>query len=171
MIERPSPGEYAEYFHRYISLVPEGDVVEILGRQIGQTRALLEAFGEEGSKRRYAPDKWSVREVVGHLSDTERIFVYRCLRFSRNDATPRAGFEQDDFVRTANFDHRALKDLLDEYASVRQASLSFFRSLDEEALDRKGVASGNQLSVRSVPFIVAGHELHHRKIIQDRYGR
>ncbi len=169
MIERPGSNEHSPYYQRYIDLVPAGDILEILSRQVVETRRFLESIGEEKSKRRYAPGKWSIREVVGHLSDTERVFGYRALRFSRNDPTPLPSFEQDDFVRAGNADGRRLGGLLDEFEAVRRATLALYGGMSEEMLARGGTASGSYISVRSIPFIAAGHELHHVRVIREKY--
>ncbi len=169
MIAHPTENDYAPYYGRYIGLVPQGDILQILARQIEETLQLLGSVDEQKSLHRYAPDKWSIREVVGHLSDTERIFAYRALRISRNDPTPLAGFEQDDFVAHGNADAIPLKDHLEEYRQVRLASLSLFRGMTGEMTGRRGTASDNPITVRAIPFIMAGHELHHRGLIKKLY--
>jgi hypothetical protein len=168
-IVRPEPSEYPEYFRRYTSLLPEGDVLELLERQCGETLTLVSGLSEEQALFRYAPEKWSVKQVIGHLSDTERVFTYRALRFSRNDATALPGFEENDFVAGANFDERPFGDVLDEFRSVRAASLTFFRSLNAELAQRSGVANEMAFTVRSVPYILAGHERHHAQVLRERY--
>jgi hypothetical protein len=166
---KPEPGDYAPYAVQYVVLVPPGDIVEALAAQLKQTVTLFSGRSERDGNFRYAPDKWSVKEVVGHIADTERIFAYRALRFSRGDQTPLSGFEQNDYVRGANFGARKLEDLVEEYADVRQATLSLFRSLGEEAWQRRGVASNNPVTVLALAYLIAGHELHHRKILDERY--
>jgi hypothetical protein len=168
-IAQPDPSEYPEYFRRYTRLVPDGDVLELLDRQGAETVSLLSGLSEEQALYRYAPEKWSVKQVIGHLSDTERVFTYRALRFSRNDATPLPGFEENDFVAGANFDERPFPEVLDEFSSVRAASLTFYRSLNQELAQRRGVANELEFSVRSVPYIVAGHERHHVRVLRERY--
>ena len=169
VLSPPDPAEYPEYFRRYTSLVPEHDVLELLERQGGETLRLLSGLSEEQALYRYAPGKWSVKQVIGHVSDTERVFTYRALRFSRNDATALPGFEQDDFVAGANFDERPFGDVLEEFRSVRAASLTFFRSLNAELALRTGVANEMTFTVRSVPYILAGHERHHVSVLKERY--
>jgi hypothetical protein len=166
---RPAPGEYAPHAEKYITLVTGADILETLKSQLKQTTTLFSGRSERDGNFRYAPDKWSVKEVVGHIADTERIFAYRALRIARGDQTPLSGFEQDDYVRAARFSERKLADLVEEYADVRQASLALFCSLDEEAWLRRGVASNNAVTVRAIAFIAAGHELHHRNILNERY--
>ena len=166
---RPSPGDYAPYAERYILLVTGDNILAALTAQLKQTATLLSGRGERDGNFRYAPDKWTVKEVVGHVADTERIFAYRAMRIARGDQTPLEGFEQDDYVRGARFGARKLADLVEEYADVRQASLALFRSLDEEAWLRRGVANGNPVTVLALAYLIAGHELHHRKILDERY--
>ncbi len=166
---RPEAGEYASYYGRYISQVPEGDVVETLERQIGETLALLGTVDEETAGRGYEPGKWSVKELVGHLSDAERVFAYRALRFARGDRTPLPGFDQDPYVLAGNFNARTLADVAEEFAAVRRATLRLLRSLDAEAWARRGVASDNEISVRALAYIIAGHEAHHVRILRERY--
>jgi hypothetical protein len=168
-IARPDPSEYVPYFGRYVELVPDGDILALLERQIGETAALLAGLTEEQANARYAVGKWSIKEVIGHVADTERIFVYRALRFSRDDHTPLPGFEQDDFVAGGNAHRQPLTALLTELESVRAATLTFFRSLDADMLLRRGTAENNAISVRAIPFILAGHERHHVTVIEDRY--
>jgi DinB superfamily len=166
---RPAPGDYAPYAEQYILLVGGDDILATLTAQLKQTATLFSGRSERDGNFRYAPDKWSVKEVVGHVADTERIFAYRALRIARGDQTPLEGFEQEDYVRGARFGARKLSDLVEEYADVRQASLALFRSLGEEAWLRRGVASNNPVTVLALSYLIAGHELHHRKILDERY--
>jgi hypothetical protein len=166
---RPESGEYAPYYERYISLVAGEDILATLDEQLRETSALLTSRAATDGDLRYAPEKWSVKEVIGHVSDAERIFAYRALRISRNDKTPIEGFEQDDYVLHGGFGSRRLSDVVDEFASVRKATLSLLRSLDEAAWTRRGLANKNEVSVRAIAYIVAGHELHHRTILTDKY--
>jgi hypothetical protein len=166
---RPAPGDYAPYAEQYVSLVTGDDIVGILIAQHKQTQTLFSGHSERDGNFRYAPDKWTVKEVIGHMADTERIFAYRAMRFARGDQTPLSGFEQEDYVRGARFGARKLTDVVGEFADVRQASLALFRSLDEEAWLRRGVANGNPVTVLALAYLIAGHELHHRKILNERY--
>jgi hypothetical protein len=168
-IARPEPGEYAPYYDRYIRLVQGEDILNTLDQQRRQTMLLLSGRDEEDGNFRYAPDKWSAKEVLGHVCDTERIFAYRALRFSRGDAAPLAGFEQDDYVRNGPFANCRLSDLVEEFIAVRRATLSLLRSLDEAAWMRRGVANNNEVTVRGLAYIIAGHELHHRRILEEKY--
>ena len=168
-IAPPDTSEYAPYYGRYITLVGGNDVIAALEDQPRETLALLSTLSEEQGDYRYAPDKWSIKEMLGHVIDAERVFSYRALRFARNDRTPLASFEQDDYVRSGDFGDRRLTDLIEEFVSVRQATLWLFRQLSAEAWMRRGIASGNPVSVRAVAYIIAGHELHHRRVLQEKY--
>lgn len=166
---RPQPAEYAAYYQKYIALVPGNDIVPILEAQRLQMIQLCAAHSERDGNFRYAPDKWTVKEVLGHVTDSERIFAYRALRIARLDQTPLSGFEQDDYVRAGAFGERSLADLAEDFAHVRNATLALFRPLGEDAWLRRGVANKNEVSVRALAFIIAGHELHHREILKERY--
>jgi hypothetical protein len=169
IIARPQPGEYAPYYERYISLVQGEDILDTLDQQRRDTMLLLSGRDEADGDFRYAPGKWSAKEVLGHVCDTERIFAYRALRFSRADATPLAGFEQDDYVRDGPFANRPLADQVEDFIAVRRATLSLLRNLDEAAWMRRGIANKNEVSVRGLAYIIAGHELHHRAILEEKY--
>jgi hypothetical protein len=168
-VARPQPDEYAPYYGRYISLVEGEDILTTLDQQRRQTMMLLSGRDEEDGNFRYAPGKWSAKEVLGHVCDTERIFAYRALRISRADATPMEGFEQDDYVRNGPFAHCSLSDLVEDFIAVRRATLSLLRNLDEAAWMRRGIANKNEVSVRGIAYIIAGHELHHRRILEEKY--
>src|SRR2546423_9977909 len=161
---RPADDEYLPYYGRYIQRVPDGDVLSTLSRQIRETLALFRGLPESVASYRYAPDKWSVNEMVGHMIDTERIFAYRALRFARADATPLAGYEQDDYARNSTFNAYPLSELADELENVRRSTVYLFRHMDDEAWARRGVANNAEVSVRALAYIIAGHELHHREI-------
>ena len=169
MTSHPDTTEYPEYYGRYISQVPQGDIVTTLEQERDAVLALLGGIPAEKADFRYAPGKWSLKEVLGHVTDTERIFAYRALRFARNDKTPLPGFEQDDYMPYANFAQRELSDLAREFEHVRQASLFLFRNLDAAAWERRGTASGGEFTVRAMAYITAGHEIHHRRIIETKY--
>jgi hypothetical protein len=168
-VGRPEPGEYAPYYDRYISLVQGNDILNTLDEQRRQTMLLLSCRDEEDGNFRYAPDKWSAKEVLGHVCDTERIFAYRALRIARADATPLEAFEQDDYVRNGPFANRPMSDLVEDFIAVRRATLSLLRNLDEAAWMRRGVANKNEVTVRAVAYTIAGHELHHRRILEEKY--
>jgi uncharacterized damage-inducible protein DinB len=169
MIARPEPDEYAPYYERYISLVRGTDLLTTLDAQRRETVLLLCGREERDGDIRCAPGKWSVKEVLGHLCDSERIFAYRALRISRADRTPIEGFEQDDYVRNGPFAQSPLAEMIEEYIAVRRASLSLLRNLEEAAWVRRGTANGKEVSVRALGYIIAGHELHHRRILEEKY--
>jgi uncharacterized damage-inducible protein DinB len=169
MTKRPEPSEYAAYYGKYIALVPDGDLAVILNRQINATAELLSSLSEQQSNYAYAPGKWSIKEVLGHVMDTERIFAYRALRIARNDKTPLPGYEQDDYVATAKFNGRSLPGLLEEFAAVRKASIELFKHFSDEEWQRRGTANQNEITARSLGYIVAGHELHHMDVVRTRY--
>ena len=166
---KPEPTEHVPYYEKYIALVPDEDVVATLGRQLDETLNTLRGLTETQAASRYAPDKWSIKELVGHIIDGERVFAYRLLRFARQDQTPLPGFEQDDYVRAGNFDNRRFSDLIEEYEHVRRANLSLLRSLDEASWMRRGTANDSEVSVRALAYIIAGHETHHMQILRTRY--
>jgi hypothetical protein len=165
---RPVPGEYAAYFEKYIELVPSGDIISLLEREHERTKALLESIPDDRDHA-YAPGKWTIKEVIGHIADTERIFSYRALRYARADTTPLPGFDENAYVPSGAFSNRTLRSLIDELTAVRRATIALFSGLPPEAWERGGVANNNALSVRSLAWIAAGHEIHHRKLLQERY--
>lgn len=160
---RPQPDEYNAYYHQYISRVPD-DVLSALETQIEETVTLLAKADEE---YRYAPGKWTVAQMLGHVIDSERIFAYRALRISRGDEKPMEGFEQDDYARNAP--PCSLAGLIEEFRAVRRSTVLLFRHLDEPAWSRRGTANQNPVSVRALAFLIAGHELHHRAVLKDKY--
>jgi len=167
---RPAAGEHAEYYSRYIDLVPDADIVETLSEQLGETLALLQAVPEDREAFRYAPEKWSIREVVGHLVDTERVMAYRALHMARAHDADIPGMEQDEWVRHSNANKRPLYDLSSEWGAVRRATVQLFATIGPDAGMRTGKASGYQFTVRSFPWIIAGHELWHRQRLIEDYG-
>ena len=170
MIERPNDSEYAPFYSGYIAKIPAADVLEILESQISQLRELAAATSPEQQVFRYAPGKWSVREVFGHLIDGERVFGYRAFRIGRGDQTPLSGFEENDYVAASGYHRRELASLADELALVRAANLPVFRTLSEEEWRNMGTANGHPISVRALAFIMAGHVRHHLDILSERYG-
>jgi hypothetical protein len=168
-IARPGPGEYATYYDRYISLVSGSDILGTLDSQRRQSMLLLSGRDESDGDFRYAPDKWSAKEVLGHVCDTERIMSYRALRIARGDQTPIEGFEQDDYVRNSPFRQRPLAELIEDYIAVRRATLTLLRNLDDAAWARRGIANKNEISVRALAYLIAGHELHHRRVLEEKY--
>jgi uncharacterized damage-inducible protein DinB len=166
---RPAPDEYLDYYGTYIREVPDGDIVDTLSRQIAETVAFLRSIPESRGDYRYAPGKWSIREVIGHVCDGERVFCYRAMRFARADETPLPGFEENSYVANGPFSHMSLADLISEFEHVRRSNIYFFAALDEEALSRRGTANGNAVSVRALAFILAGHETHHMNFLRSHY--
>lgn len=166
---RPQTGDYALAYETYIALVPGGDFLEILESQLRDTSGLLSPLTDSQGDFRYAPGKWSIKETLGHVNDAERVFSYRMLRIARGDRTPLASFEQDDYVRNGNFGARKLSELLEEFASIRHATIALIRSFDDAAWLRRGVASQKEVTTLALAFIIAGHERHHWMILQDRY--
>ena len=168
-LRRPDPGEHAAYYARYVDLVPDGDILEILRDQLGETLALLQHVPRERENYRYAPGKWSLREVVGHVLDTERVMAYRALAMSRSEGVDLPGMDQEEWARHSNAATRSLDDLASEWATVRRANVHMFATLPEGAVERRGRASGNDFTVRSFAWIVAGHELWHRERLASDY--
>ncbi len=168
-LTRPEASEHAAYYGKYIALVPGNDIVHALEMQGRETAELLDRLSDSQGAHRYAPDKWTVKEVIGHITDSERVFAYRALRIARGDQTPIEGFEQDDYVRSAQFDRLSVSELAAEFTTVRKATLSLFKSLQPDAWTRRGVANQNEVSVRALAYMIAGHELHHRQILKDKY--
>jgi len=169
-IPKPEPGEYAPYVNSYIELLPDdGRILDHLRDNLTATTDFIRALPEEKLTYRYADGKWTIKEILAHLSDDERIYAYRALRFARNDKTELPGFEQDDFARESGANERNLAELLAEFAAVRNATLALFESFPEQVLIRTGVANGNVMSVRAIAYHLAGHELRHLRVIRERY--
>jgi len=166
----PAAGEYAPHYAGYVARVPAGDVLARLRRQIGETAALLRPLDAAKARHRYAPGKWSVIEVLGHLCDAERIFTYRALRIGRSDETPMAGFDENVYVPAGEFERRSIADVLGEFEAVRAATVALLGGLPEAAWTRWGVANGQRVTVRALAHIIAGHELHHVDVLRTRYG-
>ncbi len=166
---RPQSNDYAPYYGKYIMLVPDGDFVEILETQLQKMKQLLGPLTDGQGDFRYAPGKWSIKETLGHVNDAERIFAVRILRIARGDQTPLPGFEQDDYVKIANASARKLSELLEEFAAIRRATIALIRSLDDASWLRRGTASGREVSVLAIAFIIAGHALHHHAIFEEKY--
>ena len=168
-ISRPAETEYATYFHRYTGRIHEADAFAVLERAATETVAFLEQITEARWDHRYAPGKWTLKESIIHMLDTERIFAYRALRIARNDQTHLPGFEQDDYVAFYRAENRSPASIIAEYRAVRAATLELFRNLDQEDLLRQGVMSGNPVSVRALAFLIAGHERHHIELVREKY--
>ncbi len=170
MIQPPKADEYAQFYAGYVQRVPPGsDLFSLLAGQPSELRALLQKVTEAASGGSPKPGEWSVKEVIGHISDTERIFAYRALRIARGDTTPLPGFEQDSYVLATNFNQRRLSDLIDEFGSQRQANMLCFKPLTEAEIDRRGTASDNPISTRALLYIMAGHVMHHIESLKVDY--
>jgi uncharacterized damage-inducible protein DinB len=168
-IARPQNNEYAPYYAGYIAQVPDGDLVDVLRRQIGETLSLVRGVPEERASHRYAPGKWSIKEVLGHMADVERIMGYRMLCIARGDTTPLPGFDENAYVPVANFDARSLASLASEFEQVRRATVAFIEHLDADAAARRGTANNLEITARAIAYIIAGHERHHVRILRERY--
>jgi len=166
---RPEASEYAEFYGGYVNGVPEGDILELLQTENDKTIELLSGLTSDQAGHRYAPDKWSIREMVGHMIDGERTFGFRALCFARQDPARLPGFEQDDYVKTSNAEQRELSELTAELRLARQSNLALFRSFDDEMWSRRGIASECEFTVRGLVYITAGHEIHHRRVLTERY--
>jgi hypothetical protein len=168
---RPESNEYLPYYEKYINLVPDGDILMHLEQQIEGTASLLRDVPESVAETRHVPYTWSIKEVVGHLIDCERIFGLRALRFARRDQTELPGFNENDYVRQARFDAHRLGNLVREFELVRRSHILFFEGLDSEAWTQSGIANGHAVSVRALAYIIAGHERHHVAILRERLSR
>ncbi len=166
---RPGAKEYAPYYNGYINQTKGEDAVHELEHELAESLKFFAAIDEKQSLTAYENGKWTIREVLGHIVDTERVMSYRALRFARNDKTDLPGFEQDDWMRASSFNEIHLATLLKEFELLRRANIHLFRNLKPEAWERHGTANGKSVSVRALAFIIAGHEKHHRTIVKERY--
>ena len=166
---RPGSDEHVPYYSMYIDRVPEGDIVDTLSRQIPETLAFLRAIPESKADFAYGDGKWTIRQVIGHLADAERVFQYRALRFSRGDDTPVPGFDENLYVDNAPFPDVSMTDLINDFEHLRRSSIYLFNALTEEAMSRRGTANEHEISVRSIAWIIAGHETHHCQVLRERY--
>jgi hypothetical protein len=166
---RPAADEYLEYYGLYIGQVPEGDLIANLKQNLSESLRMLRGIPESRFDYRYAPEKWSVREIIGHLSDGERVFQYRAWRFSRADETPVPGFEENSYVANAPFSRVSMPDLIAEFESLRRASIHLFENLDADAMTRRGKANNAEVSVRALGYIMVGHVIHHIRVLHERY--
>jgi len=166
---RPDSDDYAPYNETYVSKVPEGDVVELLRHQITQMSEMFGSMTDSQAGYRYGDDKWSLKQLVGHLTDTERVFVYRALRIARGDSTPVKGFDENEYVAKSNFDDRSLADLLSEFVLNRKSTIAFFSTIRQSAWELNGTANGFNYSVRAIVFVIAGHVEHHLRVIRELY--
>jgi hypothetical protein len=170
LIQKPSPGEYPSYAEIYIKLIPDdGDLNKCLADNFEETKKLILSVPEEKLSYRYAEGKWDIKETMLHIIDDERIFAYRILRFARNDKTDLPGFEQDDFAKNSFSNRRSIKSIIDEFESVRRATITLIDGLEDEVLLNDGFCNGYKSNVRSLAYHLAGHELHHINIIREKY--
>ncbi len=170
-MRRPEPSEYGDYYDVYISKVPDGDVLELLATGVQRTTDVLSGVPEEWETHRYQPDKWSLREVMGHVVDVERLFSYRALSIARGDPAHLPGMDQDQWAAASNAAERPLASLLEDLRHARASSVAMLGSLSDDAWDRRGVASDFEFTVRAFPYILAGHEIHHRRVLEESYLR
>jgi len=169
MTGRPGTNEYADYYEKYVSLVPDGDIAETLARQLDESLATYRSIAEEQAKFRYAAGKWTIKQMLGHVCDAERVFSYRATAFARADKNALPGFEQDEWIPYADSDARTWTSLLEELKAIRGSTVALFRSLSDQALTRRGVASGREVSVLALGFIIGGHERHHLTVLKTKY--
>ncbi|HEV2718405.1 MAG TPA: DinB family protein [Thermoanaerobaculia bacterium] len=169
-VGHPEPAEYAPFYAGYVGNVTEDDVVGALERQAAETAALLARIDEEKASYRYAPEKWSVKEVVGHFTDGEVVFAYRALAIARGDQSSLPGFDENDYMRNSNFDQRPMRDIAAAYSAARASTVALFRGFSDEAWQRRGTANKAGVSVRALAHIVLGHERHHLRVLRERYG-
>ena len=168
-MDRPTPSEHHEYYRAYIDRVPDGDILEVLRTGVNATAALVASPAEALGDHRYAPGKWTVKELLTHVIDAERVFGFRAFWFARKGPAPLPGYDQDPFTADAGADRRSVESLIDEFRSVREANLTLFASIDDEVSRRTGIASDVEFSVRAFAYIIAGHEIHHRNQLRDQY--
>jgi DinB superfamily len=167
-VTRPQPEEYASHYAKYVALVPENEVLGAMKAELGHMLDLLRDVPDDVALLRHPPYTWSIKEVVGHVTDTERIFGYRALRFARGDSTPLPGFDENAYAKVAEFDRLALSDLLEEFEAVRRSHLNLFANLADGDGARRGVANGAEVSVRALAYIIVGHQRHHTAILRQR---
>jgi uncharacterized damage-inducible protein DinB len=169
MLQRPTENEYPEYYQPYIKQVPNGELIQILQENLLAVITLFKGLTEEETNLRYAPGKWSVKEVLGHIIDTERIMTYRLLRVSRGDQTSLPGFNETDYVQAAQTHNLSMESILEDFKAARNAAITLIKNTPEKAWVNNGNANGMEITTRAIAYIIAGHEMHHRKIVEDRY--
>lgn len=168
-MNRPAKNEYPAYYQAYIDLIKGDNIIRSLEEQILTMQNILSEIPEEKENFTYAEGKWTMKEVIGHVIDTERIFAYRALRFARQDKTELPGFDENAYVPAGHFSKRTLYDLAHEFGRVRESNLIMLRNFDEKAWASSGIASGKEISVRAIAYIMAGHAVHHMNVIRSRY--
>lgn len=168
-MDRPTREEYPEYYNQYLNLVKEGDIIEILEEQSLYIQKFISSIPEDKGDSTYGFGKWTIKEVFGHLIDSERILTYRALRIARKDKQPLPGYEQDDYIKNAKYYRRTMKEIADEMLLLRAANLKLFQSFDSEDMIQRGIANDQEVTVRALLYILAGHELYHINFIKDNY--
>jgi uncharacterized damage-inducible protein DinB len=169
MLIRPKTNEYAPYYETYVKLLPEGDTIHLLNEQLLETINLLKNLSEEEWYFRYAPNKWSIKEVIGHIADTERILCYRMLAIARGEKTSLPGYDDDAYVNKAEFDKLSVSYLLDSFILARQSTIHLLKGFSTDIYTEQGTANNSAVTVRALAYIIAGHELHHRNLLKERY--
>lgn len=169
LLQRPLASEYPEYYKPYVDLVPEGDLLILLKNNLVKTIELFESLTEENGQFRYAENKWSIKEVLGHMADTERIMSYRLLRVGRGDQTALAGFNENDYVKGSKINKLPIKNILEDFIATRKATLTLIQNMPEETWSNIGFANNAEVTARAIGYIIAGHALHHCNIITERY--
>jgi uncharacterized damage-inducible protein DinB len=169
-IPRPASDEAAPFYHGYIAEVTGDNIVDQLADQASEVEGFFASIDDKAALARYAPGKWSIKEVLGHLADVERIFAYRLLRISRGDGTPLPGFDENAYVPAGRFDARSLRSLMDEFRAVRESTLALVQGLPQDGWGKRGEASGRTISTRALAYILVGHVAHHLGVLRDRYG-
>jgi DinB family protein len=168
-MKRPLPSEYFEFYAGYISLVKNENVIKELQDQVLDLQVLISSVPTEKEDHAYVHGKWTIKEVIGHIIDTERIMAYRAFRISRKDKTSLSGFDENIFIANSNFNHRSLYDLAHEFSLMRESNIVLFKSFSEEMINEMGVANGKDISVRALLYIIVGHTTHHMNVIRDKY--
>jgi hypothetical protein len=168
-ISKPSPSDLSEYYQSYLSYVPEDDILKALKEQKTVIENLVASIPAAKETFRYAEGKWMLKEIVGHLCDTERILTYRALRIARNDKTPMSGFDENSYVPNSNYKNRTLKNISEELLAIRTATILLFENMSEEMFDRRGVANETEVTVRGILFFIVAHARHHMTVIKERY--
>ncbi|MFP7298835.1 DinB family protein [Neobacillus niacini] len=169
MLQRPLESEYPNYYQPYIQLVPNGEIVQLLRENLLAVVNFFHGLSEEEANHRYASGKWSVKEVLGHIIDTERIMTYRLLRVGRGDQTALAGFNETDYVEAAQIHNLSMEAILEDFKATRNAAITLIQNIPAEAWTNIGNANGMEITTRAIAYIIAGHEIHHRKIVEERY--
>jgi hypothetical protein len=169
MIGIPQRDEAAPYYFRYIDLIDDGNILQVLRTQMEEALALFSGISEEKSLHRYQPEKWSLRQLLGHINDAERVFTYRALSFARGDAGPLPGFDQDPWVSAGQAEAHTWASHMEDFQAVRLSTMTMLRNFPAEAWEKRGVASDNSISVRALAFIMAGHVAHHLAVMREKY--